>query len=211
MVPLPMDRRRGFLDLALRRRRPAHGRGGEAFLLRGKAEVKWPDLTQALGSIPWAVCGAVATRLYMPERATADLDVIVLLGHGPAVRRALERSGFVRRGDLAIGGSTWESPEGVQIDLLERNDPWLPKALAAAAANRDPQGLPILPLPYLVLTKLQASRVQDLADLARMLGGADAPSLGQVRAAVKEYAPGDLDDLESLIELGRLEQGEAQG
>lgn len=89
--------------------------------------------------------------------------------------------------------------------MLEGREPWWQEALREAAANRDPHGLPILPLPYLVFTKLRAGRVQDVADVTRMLGLADDPRLARVRSFIAKQAPEDLDDLESLIELGQLE------
>jgi hypothetical protein len=63
----------------------------------------------------------------------------------------------------------------------------------------------VLVLPYLVLMKLESSRLQDTADLSRMLGLASEEELARVRAVVARYAPGEADDLESLIYLGRLE------
>ena len=50
-----------------------------------------------------------------------------------------------------------------------------------------------------------SGRVQDVADIARMLGQADPAARDGVRAMVGEYAPADVDDLESLIVLGQLE------
>jgi hypothetical protein len=38
-----------------------------------------------------------------------------------------------------------------------------------------------------------------------MLGLADEVALAQVRHVFRQYAPSDLDDLESLIALGKLE------
>jgi hypothetical protein len=38
-----------------------------------------------------------------------------------------------------------------------------------------------------------------------MLGGADEAALDEVRDAVRMYRPDDLNDLESLITLGKLE------
>ncbi len=169
--------------------------------------MRWPDIGTVLGALSWAVCGAVATRLYMPERATADIDVLIYRRDSRAARRLLEGHRYVRTGDLAIGGSTWRSPDGALVDVIERDDPWVPAALQEAAANLDSQALPILPLPYLVVMKLQASRVQDLADLARMLGAAEREALDDVRRVARNYAPDDVGDLESLIELGKLEGG----
>jgi len=58
-----------------------------------------------------------------------------------------------------------------------------------------------------VLMKLEASRLQDIADLARMLGLASESERERVRAAVARYVPDALEDLESLIYLGMLEMG----
>ena len=168
--------------------------------------MRWPDLSLVLQGMLWAVCGAVATRLYMPERATAYLDVLILSGDGAAAQQLLASHGFTREGDLSVGGSTWRSPDGVEIDVIEGADPWVAQALDRAGTNRDLQGLPVLPLPYLALMKLRASRGQDLADLLRMLGAAEADTLAEVRRVVGQYAPADAEDLQSLIELGRLEQ-----
>ena len=170
--------------------------------------MNWPDLTAILHPLPWAVVGAVATRLYMPERATRDLDVVVTVADVPEVRRRLTAAGFIEQDRLAIGGASWRTPDGEPIDVIEGQDPWWWEALTEARTNRDTQGLPILPLPYLVLMKVRSGRVQDIADVARMLGQADEPALGRVRAAFARWSPEDTEDLESLITLGRLE---AQG
>jgi len=39
--------------------------------------MRFPDLTPLLHPVPWAVVGAAATRLYMPERMTQDFDILV--------------------------------------------------------------------------------------------------------------------------------------
>ena len=169
--------------------------------------MRWPDLSEALRGIPWAVCGAVATRRYMPERATADLDIMIEASDAAAAKERLAASGFAFEGTLAIGGSAWRAPDGQQVDVIERADPWVAGALAEAFVNRDEQGLPVLPLAYLVLTKLEASRAQDVADLARMLGAAAESELVAVRRLVAELRPEDRDDLDSLVRLGRLELG----
>lgn len=53
--------------------------------------------------------------------------------------------------------------------------------------------------------KLTAGRLQDLADIGRMLGAAAEPALEAVRRVVRRYRPADGDDLESIIRLGRLD------
>lgn len=165
----------------------------------------FPDLTPILESVPWATVGAAATRLYMPERTTQDLDVAIRAEDAAEARRRLTAAGFTYQSELAIGGSSWLTPEGFAVDVLECQEPWFDQALAEAQRNRDRQGLPILPLPYLVLLKFQAGRLQDLADVARMLGQAEEGALTSVRAVFARWLPGEREDLESLIALGQLE------
>lgn len=165
----------------------------------------WPDLSAVLTSVPWAVVGAVATRLYMPERLTRDLDIALWVGDAAVAYKSLVAAGYVQHGILSIGGTTWQAPDGRMIDIVEGNEPWWPRALAEAQSNRDAAGFPILPMTYLVSMKMQASWPQDLGDLARMLGQADDDHLAKVRDFFRQYSPQDLEDLESLIQLGRLE------
>ena len=165
----------------------------------------WPDLTSILSPIRWAVVGAVATRLYMPERMTQDLDIVIQTVDGSQARQKLAAAGFVYRGELSIGGSSWTAPNGELIDILEGDDVWWTEAIADAQSNRDAQGLPVVPLPYLVLIKFQAGRVQDIADVTRMLGQAGEATLDAVRVLFAQHVLEDMQDLESLIELGRLE------
>lgn len=167
--------------------------------------MRFPDLTPVFGPIAWAVIGAAATRLYMPERATRDLDIVLRSEDASEARRKLTEARYEYGGELSVGGSSWLSPEGIPVDVLEMTEPWLDQALEAAGHNRDSQGLPVLPLSYLILTKFRAGRVQDLADMSRMLGQAEEKMLGSVRQLFARYAPADLEDVESLIALGRLE------
>lgn len=167
----------------------------------------FPDLTRVLTGIPWAVVGAAATRLYMPERATRDLDIVVHTHHASVARKRLSEAGYRMVGNLSIGESSWTNPDGQEVDMLEADAPWLEEALSGAQANRDAQGLPVLPLPHLVLMKIHAGRVQDLADVARMLGQASGAALDEVRSLFRRYAPEDIEDLESLITLGEMETG----
>lgn len=195
-------------QIAMVRKRQRPGSGSHPEFLRGRsARVAWPDLSGVLGPIPWCVVGAVATRHYMPERATVDLDVAVAITDAATAEERLRAAGFEPMGRLTIGGSSWRVPGGGVLDLLVLREPWAGEALAAAAGNRDLQGLPIIPLPYLVIMKLDASRHQDVADLARMLGQASEERLSEVRKAVRRWRPDDAEDLEAIIASGRWETG----
>lgn len=200
------EKRKSFIDIARRRQKAGTGSNLEV-LSRRTIKIHWINLSNVLSSIHWAVVGGVATRLYMPERMTDDLDIVILAKHAQDARQMLRMSGFVYVGELSIDGSSWKSPEGAIVDVLESDEEWLEPALSEAQSNRDEQGLPILPLPFLVLMKLRAGRPQDLADVARMLGQANDQSLERLRNLFAHYAPADCEDLESLISLGKLELG----
>ena len=80
----PAQRRRFMIDFCRRRIRPGTGSSPE-FLERRTAMNPWPDLRPILEGIPWAIVGAVATRAYMPERATKVLDILVRAPDGDEV------------------------------------------------------------------------------------------------------------------------------
>lgn len=197
--------RRALIDIAQRRQRPGAG-SARALLEQRTVYHPWPDLTAVLSPIAWAVVGAVATRLYMPERATRHMDIVVAAVDAPEAYRRLQAAGFEQEGRLITGSVSWRSPGGQRIDVIEGREGWWPEAIAAAQSNRDMAGLPILPLPWLVLMKFQAGCAQDVADVARMLGQADDAVLMTVRALFRRHTDeAAQEDLESLIALGRLE------
>lgn|SRR6266545_4382442 len=104
-------RRRTVIDIARRRQRPGAGTAGAVLSLRS-VRMRWPDLTDVLGRLPWAVVGAAATRLYIPERSTHDLDVAVLAKDAEAARERLQHSrlpvsGRPGRRKLVLGSPGW--------------------------------------------------------------------------------------------------------
>lgn len=155
------------------------------------------------------VVGGAVTRLYMPERLTQGLNILVQQTDAALVRRHLQAAGYHDTGELTIGGSSWTLADGWSVDVLECREPWGASAITAAQTNRDGQGLPVLPLEYLVLMKFQAGRVQDLANITRMLGQASTFQLPGVRCVFATWLPDDVVDVESLIMLGQLGMGNA--
>ncbi|TAK64043.1 MAG: hypothetical protein EPO24_03540 [Bacteroidetes bacterium] len=202
---LTVDERRSLLiDIIVRQQQPGSGSCKE-FLLKRTAEMKWTDLTKILSPITWAVIGAVATRHYMPERTTKDLDCLISSDDGNAAREKFLAAGFEFQSELTIGGSSWLTPDGKAIDVIESRNEWVEEAIHQAQHNRDLQGLPILPLQYLALMKYQAGRPQDIADITRMLGQANETMLLATRNTFLLWMPSALKDLESLIRAGKLE------
>jgi hypothetical protein len=199
----PQAKRRLFLDIARRRAHPGSG-SAFFFLEQRMATNRWPDLTSVLEDIPWAVVGGVATRAYMPERATQDIDILIAQKDTEKTHACLRSAGFVYLQDLSIGGTVWRAPDGILLDLIESPEPWIKEALSQP--GRDPQGLPVLSLPYLVLMKVQSGRTQDLADVTRMLGLASDEQRQATREVFSRWQPDAVEDLESMIILGELEK-----
>lgn len=171
------------------------------------------DIRDILGSSQFVIVGGMATRLYMPERMTDDIDVLIRAADRATVheRLALMGSRYVeeldlRSSSLGLGGSTWSLADGVSIDVIEGSGPWVESALLHPAIEAA-TGLPIVALPFLVLLKLDASRAQDVADLSRMLGAAADSDYAEVRQVIGNYMPDADEDVESLRALGKLEFG----
>jgi len=163
------------------------------------------DLRAIIKQTPFVVVGGVATRLYMPERMTIDIDILVLSEDWAALDHELKQAGCRHQGALTIGGSTWVLPDGTLLDVIVSTEEWAREAIRNP--RTDASGLPFIALPYLIIMKLQASRVQDLADITRMVGAADEVTLKEVQAVARTYAPDALEDIESMIVLGRMELG----
>lgn len=199
----PRQMRRFMIDMVMRRVKPGTGSGRD-FMRRRTAMNPFPDLRPILQGIQWALIGGVATRAYMPERMTKDMDIIVHERDGAAALKKLQEAGYRITSPLAISGYLMLSPAGTELDVIFGKHPWLQEALAHP--KHDPAGYPVVGLPYLILLKMAAQRPQDWADVARMLGWASDADLNEVRAAVKKFAPEDLEDLESLIYIGKKEQ-----
>jgi len=198
-------RRKLFINLIKKRVKPGTGSSLE-FLDRRTWTYPVANIQSIIQKTPFVVVGGIATRLYMPERMTLDLDILVKAEDKFKVYRELDLAGSQRIGELSISGSQWNLPDGTLLDVLEFSEKWVSDAVSSP--NYNPNGLPIIALPYLVLMKLQASRSQDLADVSRMLGGTQESDLQEVRKVVRVYLPDAAEDLESLIALGKLERGE---
>ncbi|OCR02322.1 hypothetical protein BCD67_20195 [Oscillatoriales cyanobacterium USR001] len=204
-LKLPKQRRKIYLEIALRRCHPGSGSSQE-FLKKRTWNHPVTNIKTILKKTLFVVVGGIATRLYMPERMTDDLNILVFTEDAANLYRELQQAGSQRVGELSIGGCTWELPDGTYLDVIESNESWVQEAIKNYHVA--PDGLPIIGLPYLVLMKIKASRGIDMGDLTRMLGGADENNLQLVRKVIKDFLPDAVEDLESLIILGKLEMGE---
>ncbi len=197
----PAVRRRLYITLANKRAHPGSGSGPETLWARTWRRPVF-DL-RSIVSVPFVIVNGVATRLYAPERMTDDLDVLIEAQSAAEFYAELRQGGCREVGVLAVGGTHWQLPDGMALDVLEGHDAWVAKALSHPAIG--PDGLPVIAMPYLILMKMRASRGIDIGDLTRMLGAANETDLAVTRAVVATYLQNGVEDLESLIQLGRLE------
>jgi hypothetical protein len=197
------QRRKTFIQLVKKRVKPRTGSS-----LHFLDQRSWNNFVVNLNSIikraPFVIVGGVATRLYMPERMTVDLNILIKAKDVALVYKDLEVAGSQKQNDLSISASEWTLSDGTSLDVLEGEETWVEAAVDSP--NYSPDGLPVIALPYLVLIKLRAGRSQDLADVSRMLGGATTDQLQAVREVINQYLPTAKEDLESLIILGKLER-----
>jgi hypothetical protein len=160
------------------------------------------DLRQLI-QVSYVIVGGVATRLYMPERMTDDLDILIHEDEAERAYQNLNEQMARRIGDLSIGSTSWELPDETVLDIITSRQEWVTNALLHPRMGADEQL--VIGLPYLVLMKLAASRTTDISDISRMLGQANEVELNEVRGAIEIYDPNSLEDLESLIILGKIE------
>lgn len=186
----------------------------ELLARRGTTVDWWRDVSNKLneGGVRNAAAGAIAANAYMPPRQTADFDLMIELDKLTTANEILTDDGWKFIGDLdryeRLEGTAWRSlrDESRLVDVIGLPNDWGRTAIADAQDNVV-GGIPTLTLPFLVITKLISSRAQDTADLARALGAVDEAAREQVRATVRRYRLSDADDVDRLIELGKLEFG----
>lgn len=197
------SKRKHFISLVLKYAKPGAGSSIQ-FLNQRTWTYPVANLTQIIKQASFVIVGGVATRLYMPERMTLDIDILVKSDDAQLLYQDLVRANSQKIGELSIQGSQWQLEDGTSLDVLEGTESWVIEAIANP--NFAPDGSPIINLPYLILMKLIAGRSQDLADISRMLGGANELQLLEIKEIISQHLPNAIEDLESLVVLGKLER-----
>lgn len=113
-----LKRRQIFLSLIKKRVKPGTG-SSLIFLNKRTWNLPVTDIRQLIKDVPFAVVGGVATRLYMPERMTLDLDIIIPADRAQLAYQNLRDAGATKVSDLTIPGSQWNLPNGTSLDVLE--------------------------------------------------------------------------------------------
>ncbi len=201
----PTQRRKWIISMVNRRVKP--GCGSSIELLKSRTWTQHtPDISKIIQKTPYVITGGIATKLYMAEINSSNLDIFVLHEDAKLINQELQNTSAYYLQDLDYGGTLWVLPDDTLLSVIYLNEPWAKDAIYNP--NFSPHGLPVVKLPYLVLTKLRLSRFKDLADLSRMLGGASNLELDEVRKIIKLYYSEALEDMEEILWAGRLEYQE---
>lgn len=93
--------RKQFITLVRKRVQPGSGSRLE-FLNTRTWNYPVTDIRSIILTTPFVVVGGVATRLYMPERMTLDLDILILTSDALQLYQELLAGGARREGSLSI-------------------------------------------------------------------------------------------------------------
>jgi len=120
-MSLTTPQERAHILLAMARRHAHKGEGSQPQSPTWTRPVA--DLRDLLPT-PFAITGGVATRLYMPERLTEDLDLIVPQSAAPACEHALHAAHAQLLGPHPAGGTRWWLPATLRADGPSTNPRW---------------------------------------------------------------------------------------
>lgn len=210
---MPANRRAFFLRRAFRLRTRGSGSDLDR-LMTGPRSNAGLMASKIFGDIPVMLIGAHAANVYMPPRNTADVDFLVANHRFRDAENKLAAEGWSRRrnlmfpnANLGLHGSAWSHPEtSEELDLISSPQHWV-EAAFDAPISRAQNGARVLPLPFLILMKLDSARTTDQGDLGRILGRLDDTTIEQVVSLVtKHYGdPQAADDIRQYAEIGRWE------
>src|ERR1700680_4572878 len=153
------SRRRFFLERGLRKATRRAGSSLNRLLAKGiQAQLHMDN--QILEGLLGVLIGAHAAAHYAPARMTNDVDVLVQHEHFAQAEHFLRTIGHTKQLELKfpnaaleLYGSAWSGDEG-EIDVLSSPQSWVSESFQAVVENE--AGQRVLPLPYLVLMKLDS-------------------------------------------------------
>jgi len=156
--------------------------------------------------VPYAITGAAAMQVYMPQRETYGIDVLVPEEHAATARKFLRRHS---RAHDQVSDDDYYSLRWTKTAICQRNSllSWVPQALDAAQQGTSyrESRIPILPLPWLILSKVTTASRQDFLDVARLIVRTTPAQLDTSVSLIKEHLPEALDELRALYRVGKTE------
>ena len=168
---------------------------------------------EVFDEIPAMLIGAHAAAAYAPARQTDDIDFIVEHARFAEAEAKLIASGWKKTTSLGfpgtslgLYGSAWQHENGMDLDIMSSPQAWCQEAFDASV-SRDPNGARVLPLPYLILMKLDSARGVDQGDLTRILGRLNDAEVERVVALVeRHYTDRQVaEDIRQYATIGRWE------
>lgn len=145
---------------------------------------EFTSVIDALSSshIEYAVCGGIALAIHGHARATRDIDLLLLQSDLDSALAAVGRAGYTLEGGLLVFGagtarerrlfrvSRASGPDLMTLDLLLVVDPNDPIWVDREPIRWRDRDLVVVSRAGLVAMKRSAGRLQDLADVERLLG-----------------------------------------
>lgn len=145
-----------------------------------------------------ALVGGCAMQLYGSDRLTGDVDFI-----SDSLLSALPRGKA-----LSFGGEQTRASNGVEVDLILRDDRWADLYDAAlGTARRIPGSRALVVRPeYLLAMKISAGRDKDLLDADFLLGSGEINPKKTLRVAEEFLGSLGAQDVEAMLLERRLIQ-----
>ena len=157
------------------------------------------SVTDLLDGIPYVLIGGHAITIHGSPRTTDDIDIMT---YPKYVDDIVEKLGLKVSSSLTIGGVAATTPSGIEIDIIAPNKPWLDDAIKSAEKTKYGN---VISKPYLVLTKIWASRgVTDDADSIKMLASMGDKEQQLVVQLVDKYFSSMSDDIKQMVELANM-------
>lgn len=194
-----------WMLIQMSKRRAKQGQGSQVYTRErnGIMPTAWLPLLQHAPA-RFAVCEGMAVNYYARPRQTDDLDIVILIQDRETWDAFFRDNGWSRNGPLSIGGWTYSNGE-LEIDVLISDADWAVQAIAEAQDDLH-DGLPIMPLAWLIWMKLDAGRTGDQTDVSHMLGRLTVEEFKKIVMTLSPWLSiEDREDLESLYQLGRWE------
>lgn len=140
-----------------------------------------------------ALLGGFALQLYGSPRLTGDVDVTAdqPISALPVLK------------PLSFGGFQTETPSGVPVDYIIRDDVWekLYEALSEHAVEHEGVDLPVATPEYLAATKLQSARPQDEQDLEWLIGSGVIDTAVAREIIEKHLGPFAAEEFDRMVEF----------
>ncbi len=173
------------------------------------------NIPEFLKEEPWCLIGGFAARAYAPERMTQDVDILVAHDRFEAIKHELLKEGwildtqlFFPNASLGLYGQSF-TKGSFPLDVIASPQAWAAEALAVPVYDQN--GTRVIPLPYLVLMKLDSARGIGQGDLERMLGRVSDNEIEDIIVIVEKHSNDPLapQDIRQYALLGRLELGQS--